>query len=68
VLRARTVTPAALAPGSCALEQFAKLRPDSGLACAEFEEAVRYETPMQTFCSPDDQRSTGSNPAKAKRC
>jgi 4-methoxybenzoate monooxygenase (O-demethylating) len=30
-------------------DQFARLRADPGLARAAFEEAVRYETPVQTF-------------------
>jgi cytochrome P450 len=48
-LGAQTVTPAALAPGSCAPEQFGKRRTDPDLARAAFEETMRYETPMQTF-------------------
>jgi cytochrome P450 len=63
------VTPAARAPGSRALEQFANLHTDLGLARAAFDEAVRHGTPIQTFFRTTTRavEIDGSNSAKAKR-
>ena len=51
-------------------EQFARLRADPSLARAAFEEAVRYESPVQSFfrTSPARSRSAALRSTKAKRC
>ena len=52
-------------------DQFERLRADPNLARAAFEEAVRYETPVQTFfrtTTRDDGTRRRARSAKARRC